>query len=146
MWGSHWASWFSSDGHIPSPNFVDIAIVAPGDGGDEGRMDDKRGWGATWETEKKEWVALPMSCTFNFFFPSRSSLVGCANLVQRWASFPPSPLGKLVPKSYPFELQWEAAFLWGLKTGIFGRLLEVPGHAFFTWCDVKLTFVWWFHT
>lgn len=146
MWGTHWGGWFSSDGHILSPNSVDIATAAQGVGG--WLIKGNGGGEATWETEKRRnkllcpWAALLVV----FFSPSRGSLVGCVSLLQRWASFPPSPPGKLVPKSYPFELQWEAAFLWGHETGIFERLSEVPGHAFFTWCDVKPTFVWWFHT
>lgn len=86
-------------------------------------MGDKRGGGATLETEQKESVALPMSCTFFscflFFlplvtqFPSRMCKFGVE--VSRLTSLPPSrptpllpsppPPGKLVPESYPFELQ-----------------------------------------
>lgn len=94
---------------------------------------------------------LPMSCSFNFFSffssfpPSRSSLVGWTSLVWRWAGLPP-PLESLCPRAIHLNFNERQLSCEDLKTGIFGRLLEVPGLASFAWCDVKLTFVWWFHT
>lgn len=108
------------------------------------------GGGATLETEQKESVALPMSCTFFscFFlllvtqFPSRMCKFGVE--VSRLTSLPPSrptpllpslpplPLESLCPRAIHLNFNERQPSCEDLKPGIFGRLLEVPGHAFFT--------------
>lgn len=70
MWGTHWGGWFSSDGHILSPNSVDIATAAQGVGG--WLIKGNGGGEATWETEKRRNKLLcPWAALLVFFFPGR---------------------------------------------------------------------------
>lgn len=127
-------------------SFVDTAVVVQRMGVGGTMIKREWGWGLK-DRGKKEQVPSLTSCTFKILSSHVAPWKDMC-LVRRWASFPPPPPleSSCLRAIYPFELWWEAAFLWGLESGVFGRLLEVPGHAFFIWCDVKLTFVWWIHT
>lgn len=69
MWGSHWASWFSSGGHIPSPNSVDIAVAARRDWGSMGQLGDESGLRGLLKRQKRRNPLLWPSASLLIFFP-----------------------------------------------------------------------------